>query len=327
MPPLNNLDDVSPAELKAMVLELATEVAALKEVVALQRAEIARLKGLQGPPTMKPSGMEKASEASPQNNRNKKRRRRGRQRMRVAIEDRVVKAEVPAGSRFKGYESYLIQDLVVRPVAIRFRRERWLTPDGDTIVAPLPAGSDGHFGPELRRFVLAQYHQGQVTIPRLVALLDAIGIAVSKRQVVRLLIDNQDRFRGEALDVLRAGLGSAAWVTVDDTGARHKTQNGFCTQIGNDRFAWFATTGSKSRLNFLELLRAGHGDYVINAAALAYMKSRALSGAVVRQLAQHQTAHFANRMALLAHLGRLGVTRSASLPACGGSTKTPILRA
>lgn len=308
MPPLNNLDDVSPAELKALVLELAAEVAALKEVVALQRAEIARLKGLPGPPTIKPSGMEKASEASPQNNRNKKRRRRGRQRIRVAIEDRVVKAEVPAGSRFKGYESYLIQDLVVRPVAIRFRRERWLTPAGDTIVAPLPAGIVGHFGPELRRFVLAQYHQGQVTIPRLVALLDAIGIAVSKRQVVRLLIDSQDRFRAEALDVLRAGLGSAAWVTVDDTGARHKTQNGFCTQIGNDRFAWFATTGSKSRLNFLELLRAGHGDYVINAAALAYMKSRALSGTVIRQLAQHQTTHFADRVAWLAHLDRLGVT-------------------
>jgi hypothetical protein len=26
---------------------------------------------------------------------------------------------------------------------------------------------DRHFGPELRRFVLAQYHQGQVTVPRL----------------------------------------------------------------------------------------------------------------------------------------------------------------
>ncbi|MGX9181755.1 hypothetical protein [Mesorhizobium sp. BHbdii] len=54
------------------------------------------------------------------------------------------------------------------------------------------------FGPDLRRFVLAQYHQGQVTMPRLVALLAAIGIAVSKREVVRLLIDRQERFRDEA---------------------------------------------------------------------------------------------------------------------------------
>ena len=37
------------------------------------------------------------------------------------------------------------------------------------------------------------------------------------------------------------------------------------------RISPFGTTGSKSRLNFLELLRAGHDDYVINAEALAYM--------------------------------------------------------
>ena len=56
------------------------------------------------------------------------------------------------------------------------------------IAAPLPAGICGHFGPELRRFVLAQYHQGQVTVARLLALLQALGIMISKRQIVRLLI-------------------------------------------------------------------------------------------------------------------------------------------
>src|SRR5260370_13051354 len=281
MPPPRNLDDLPSAELKALVLELLAQVAALKEVVAQQRAEIARLKGLKGPPSIKPSGMAKASEAKPRGGATK-RRGRGRRRVRVAIEDRVLKAEVPAGSRFKGYEGYLVQNLVLQPIAIRFRRERWMTPDGRTVVAPLPPGIDGHFGPELRRFVLAQYHQGQVTVPRLVALLEAIRIQVSKRQVVRLLIGRQDGFREEAHAVLRAGLSGAAWVAVDDTGARHKAQNGFCTYVGNDRFAWFGTTGSKSRLNFLELLRAGHGDYVINAQALAYMRRRAPAGPVIR---------------------------------------------
>ena len=61
----------------------------------------------------------------------------------------------------------------------------------------------------------------------------------------------------EARDVLRAGLSSAKWITVDDTGAHHKAVNGFCTQIGNAHFAWFGTTGSKNRSNFLDLLRAG----------------------------------------------------------------------
>ncbi len=50
------------------------------------------------------------------------------------------------------------------------------------MVAPLPAGIIGHYGAELRRFVLAQVHRGQVTVPRLVAQLDDLGIAISKRR-------------------------------------------------------------------------------------------------------------------------------------------------
>jgi Transposase IS66 family len=175
------------------------------------------------------------------------------------------------------------------------------------MTAPLPAGIDGHFGPQLRRFVLAQYHQGQTTVPRLVTLLRTLGIFISKRQVVRLLIDDQDGFCDEARDVLRAGLRSAAWITVDDTGARHRAANGFCTQIGNAHFAWFGTSASKSRLNFLALLRAGHGDYVVNDEALTYMRERALAANVTARLAEHPDRCFADRQAWGAHLEKLGI--------------------
>src|SRR5215213_9652298 len=294
MAPPSDLDALSPTALKALVLELLSKVAALEQTVAAQRAEIARLKGLKGPPALKPSGMEKASAPKPPS---PPKGRRGPVRPRVAIEDQLIKATVPPGSRFKGYADFLVQDLVLRARCIRYRRERWLTPDGQLIVAPLPGGIDGHFGPELRRFVLAQYHQGQVTVPRLVAQLRAIGLAISPRQVMRLLIHRQQRFFDEARDVLRAGLARAAWITVDDTGARHKAANSTCTQIGNDHFAWFGTTARKSRLNFLALLRAGHPDYVINAEALAYMRERALSGPVIERLATHPEHTFPGRAA------------------------------
>ncbi|MGH7053144.1 MAG: hypothetical protein ACREE4_09245 [Stellaceae bacterium] len=128
-----------------------------------------------------------------------------------------------------------------------------------------------------------------------------------KTGVVRLLIDRQDRFRAEAGAALRAGLAGAVWITVEDTGARHKAANGFCTHIGNDRFAWFGTTGSKSRLNFLELPRAGHADYAVNAEALGCMRRRALTGPVIQQLAGHEDKRFADAAAWQAHLGRLGL--------------------
>jgi hypothetical protein len=168
-----------------------------------------------------------------------------------------------------------VQDLVVRPHVTDFLRESWQTPAAKMVTAPLPSGVDGHLGPELRRSALASYHQGQVTVARLVTLLRGFGILISKRQVVRLLIARKQNFLDEARDVLRAGLTEAAWITVDDTGALHKGKNGFCTQIGNAWFTWFGTTASKSRLNFLELLRAGHGDYVVNQEALTYMRARA----------------------------------------------------
>src|SRR3712207_3213161 len=300
----DDLDALSPTELKALVLELLGKVAALEQTVAAQREEIARLKGLKGRPALKPSGMEKASEPKPPGS---PKGRRGPVRPRVAVEDQVIAAPVPPGSRFKGYADFVVQDLVLRARCIRYRRERWLTPEGQLVVAPLPGGIDGHFGPELRRFALVQYHQGQVTVPRLVAQLRAMGLAISTRQVLRLLIDGQQRFLDEARDVLRAGLAQAAWITVDDTGARHKAANGTCTQIGNDHFAAFATKASKSRLNFLELLRAGHTDYVINAEALAYMRQRALPEALIAQIGRAPAKQFRDGAAWQRHLAALDI--------------------
>jgi len=307
MPLPKDIDGLSPAELKSLVLRLLEKVAELERTVAAQRDEIARLKGGPPRPNIKPSGMEQASNPKPPGSSNE-RRRRGSTRSKLSIDEvRNVKLAAPPGARFKGYTSFVVQDLVIRRHVVNFRCERWQTPDGGTMTAPLPDGIDGHFGPQLRRFVLAQYHQGQMTVPRLVTLLRSFGISICKRQVLRLLIERQDDFLTEARDTLRAGLLSAAWITVDDTGARHKATNGFCTQIGNAHFAWFGTTGSKSRLNFLELLRAGHDDYVINAEALAYMRQRALAAHVIARLVEHPERRFVGRKAWNAHLEALGI--------------------
>jgi hypothetical protein len=308
MAPPGKIDDLSAAELKDLVVRLLEEVGELRRTIAAQRDEIARLKGGPGRPNLKPSGMERGTEPKPPGSGERK-RPRGSTRSKLAIdEERTVTVTPPPGSRFKGYTSFVVQDLVIRPHVVNFRCERWQTPDSEVMTAPLPAGIDGHFGPQLRRFVLAQYHQGQMTVPRLVTLLRGLGIVISKRHVVRLLTAGQDGFLAEARNVLRAGLTSAAWITVDDTGARHKATNGFCTQIGNAHFAWFGTTGSKSRLNFLALLRAGYDNYVINAEALAYMRERALAGPVIARLAEHPDRCFAGHKAWNAHLETLGIS-------------------
>lgn len=308
------LSALSRGDLEALTERLLAENAALQQAIAEMRAEVATLKGVKGRPKLKPSGMENATGPKP-TGKEGLRGARGRKTDRLTIdEDRIVAAAVPAGSRFKGYQDFLVQDLVLRPHVTRLRRERWLIPDGRTITAPMPAGIGGHFGPALRRFVLFQHHQGQVTVPRLVTQLTSLGIAISKRQVIRLLNAGQDGSLTEAQAVLRVGLATASWISVDDTGARHQHQNAVCTQLGNDHFAAFATTASKSRLNFLEVLRAGYPDYVVNTEALAYMRQRNLTGPVIAQLAEHPERHFADEASWRRHLERLGITALAVTP-------------
>jgi len=147
--PPPGLDELTTIQLKELVVRLLNEVAGLKRTNAELREEVARLKGLKGRPDIKPSGMEKATEPAKPGSQ-ERRRRRGKVQPRVNVEDRVLKVAAPTGSRFKGYETYLVQELVLSVQAIRYRRERWVTPDGRTMIAPLPEGTEGHFGPDLR---------------------------------------------------------------------------------------------------------------------------------------------------------------------------------
>jgi hypothetical protein len=319
-----SLETLSLAELRdlvgtllAKVTELSAANAALKVENQALRDEVARLKGLPPRPPSRPSGMEKATggSAGPGKVGKRSRRRRGAKRDRDAVTaEVVVKAAPPPGSRFKGYQDILVRELVISTEVVRYRRERWVTPSGETVLAPLPGGIVGGFGPGLRRFLLVAHAQGQVTTERLVSLLDGMGVEISKRQVVRLLTSRLDDLVAEDQGVLQAGLSTAPWVTVDDTAARHARQDAFTTQIGDARFTAFRTGASKSRQNFLSLLRAGHGEYVINDAALAYMRGRALAGPVIERLAAHPTKVFADEAAWTAHLAGLGLDRLAVTP-------------
>ena len=302
--------------LQAKVDAQQATIRALRAESQVLRDEVARLKGLPPRPPLRSSGMEQATQpgAAGKNEKRPKRPRGVKRDAQAITAERVLKASVPAGSRFKGYEDILVRDLRLSAEVIRYRRERWLLPSGETVLAPLPAGIVGGFGPELRRFVLALHAQGQVTTDRLTALLNGIGVEISKRQVVRLLTGSLDDLVAEDQEVLRAGLATARWVTVDDTAARHARKDGFTTQIGDERFAVFRTGASKSREAFLSVLRAGHTDYVVNAAALDFMRMHGLSGQVIAQLDAHPARLFADAAAWTAHLARLGIDTLAVTP-------------
>ena len=104
MPPPEDLDRLSHADLKSLVLKLLEEVAELRRTVASQRDEIARLKGGSGRPNIKPSGMDQATEPKPPSSAGVGPRPKGGKSSRLSIhEERTVRvASPPDGSRFKG---------------------------------------------------------------------------------------------------------------------------------------------------------------------------------------------------------------------------------
>ena len=147
------------------------------------------------------------------------------------------------------------------------------TPDVGYVIGKLPANlQDSHYGSPLIRFILYQHYHCHVTQPLLLEQLHEMGIDISAGQLNNLLIEDKDRYHLEKNQILSAGLEVSDYINVDDTGARHKGKNGYCTHIGNELFSFFECTESKSRINFLKLLRAGHSDYYINMDAIAYMQ-------------------------------------------------------
>lgn len=295
-----------------------TELQLQQEKIQALKDEIARLKGHKPKPKIKPSTLEPGTGAKDKDkgHKDKKKRPGSAKRSKNAEleihETVILKAErVPAGSEFKGYEDYTVQGIVLEAHNVRYRRERWKTPEGE-IVAPLPPQvqslDGGHFDHSLNGFVLYQYHHAQVTQPLILEQLHELGIDISAGQVNRIITEDHDDLHAEKDEILRVGLEVSGHVNVDDTSARHKGKNGYCTHIGNEMFAWFQSTKSKSRINFLELLRSGHQDYVVNAEAIEYMRVHKLPQKELELLAGDDP-RFANHNKWGAALAARGITK------------------
>lgn len=110
----------------------------------------------------------------------------------------------------------------------------------------------------------------------------------------RIITEDKEHFHVEKDEILKAGLEVSRHINVDDTGARHQGRNGYCTHIGNELFAWFQSTERKNRINFLELLRAGHSDYVVNLDAVNYMKAQSLPAIPLAKFDTFCNASFEN---------------------------------
>ncbi len=310
IPKVPDIPEDERGPLMVLLLEI---IRLLKETVQALRDELAVAKGQKKKPDIKPSRLEKGTR-DPKDKDKKRRRRSGRRSKRKLKihQTEVIKADnVPEGSRFKGYEDFTLQGLIMKAHNVRYRRERWQTVDGRTILAPLPPevlALGGQFDASLVSFILYQHYHAHVTQPLILEQLHEIDVDISAGQINNILIKDKALFHAEKDELLRVGLEVSSYIQVDDTGARHAGKNGYCTHIGNEWFAWFQSTSCKSRINFLELLRAGRTDYVLNAEAVRYMVVSKLPKAVQGLLPSDRRS-FANAQQWAAALSDMGITK------------------
>ena len=303
------IKNISEGEKSPTVIKLLEIVQQQSEEIQHLRDEIARLKGQKPKPKIKPSNLDKDTDKEKKNKKKKRRKKRSKTKKIIIHEDRPLHPENrPDGSTFIDYQDYVVQEIIFTNRNIRYRRGRWQTPTGDFITAELPDDVNGHFGSGLISFVLYQNYGCHVTQPLILEQLRELGIDISAGHLNNILIKNKDMFHQEKGRILSTGLKISNHINVDDTGARHKGKNGYCTHIGNEYFAWFESTESKSRINFLKLLRGVKKDFIISSDALEYMSANGLPQYQLDKLVAVKDKEFSDNDTWLSFINSVGIT-------------------
>lgn len=298
----------------------AEQITQLKGIVQELRDEIAHLKNTPKRPKFRPPGSKTTSgknkNESP-SNRESPNNERGVPLIQKTKEEIVVKpTDVPNGSRFKGYSTYLIQELTLIPKDVIYKLEVWQAPDGSIIRAQLPPEMEGsHFGADLRTLIHGLYASG-MTQPALFEFIRNVGIEISEGQIHNILMKEAQGYEKQSEAILTAGLQEAPYIRVDDTGAKHCYQNGYCTHIGGQYFAYYKTTSSKSRLNFLNLLSQGKEGYVINNAFIWHLFERGVEDDILNAFETCKGRKYSAKKGLIRLLNAMGINEKKLRQTC-----------
>ena len=180
------------------------------------RDENNRLKGEQGKPEIK-GDAETPKDHSSEQERRKPRKRQAKKKTATIVIDRkeVVRVDasiLPGDAIFKGYEENVVQDILLKTDNVCFLKEKYYSPSlGRTYLAELPSGYAGQFGPGIKALVLAFYHGGWMSEPKIIEFLENVGIQISKGTLSNLLVKGHEDFHAEKEAVYQAGLASSTY--------------------------------------------------------------------------------------------------------------------
>ena len=253
--------------------ESEQQIARLAHKVEELEDEIRRIKKLPKRPRIRPSNLDKDTNKSEPNKRGNTAKRKKKENLEIHETKKIRLTGIAPGWKLIGYESRVRQDFIVRANNVEYQLEKWKGPDGEIRVAKLPEHLQStHFGATLKSYIIHQYYECGVTQPLIFTSLKDYGVDISSGQISSILTEDKQSFHAEKESLLTKGIEISEELRTDDTGARHQFRNGFCNCINTRLFTYFTTTFSKSRINFLTILRGERSDYQINQASLDYVK-------------------------------------------------------
>ena len=289
---LNAIQEENARELVKRVLnmveQLSSEIRELRVENQRLRDEVNRLKGEQGKPYIKgnkPQPSAKADHSSEPERRKKRLRRKKSKKVELRIDrDEVLKVDtkqLPADAEYKGYETVVVQDLLVKTENVLFYKEKYYSASRHkTYLAKLPLGYSGQFGPGIKSLILTLYFGVGTSEPKIREFLVNMGVQISKGEVSDLLIQKQETFHAESDAVYEAGLRSSPWQQSDHTETRVNGERRHCQVVCNPVYSSYHTRPKVDRLTALDVLRQGRKRiFLLNEEAFRYLENVALSNA------------------------------------------------
>jgi hypothetical protein len=265
-----------------LVENLSAKVQEQAEEIQRLRDEVNRLKGEQGKPSIKPKKPAPVL-SSEKERRESKAHHKAKKQAQVRIDRvevvKVDQARLPHDAQFKGYEDVVVQDIEFHTENVTFRKEKYYSPSQKrTYLADLPAGYTGQFGPKVRAWALVLYYADGMSEPKILDLLQTVGMSISAGQLSHLLIKDQEQFHAEQAHVLQAGLSSSPWQHLDSTGTAVNGTNEQCHILCNPLYTAYRTLPTKDRLSLLRVLQGGADPvFQLNALAMELMAQLGVS--------------------------------------------------
>ena len=277
------------------------------------RDENNRLKGEQGKPNIRKQSTEKEDLSSdkdrkPRGKQENKKKTSKKPKLTITRTERldVPLDEMPSDAVFKGFETTVIQDIIITTENIAFEKAKYYSPSlKKTFLADLPGGYQGAYGPNIRILILDLHHNGKMTESAILDFLTNHGVLISAASISRLITDKHDVFHQEKQDIVAAGLASSVCQQMDDTSARLSGKNHYTHILCNAFYTAFFTRKRKDRLTILDLLTTGEMMFQFDEDTDALMEDMKLSKKVHQALTNAKPGELLNRTAIDALLADL----------------------